>query len=424
MSSVDPTGAPGQGDLSAVVPADGGFSLKPLMFQTFVCTMATMTFTALAGPIGRTLDLAPWKMGLAVTAGAVSWILTAQAWGRASDRHGRRPVLLGGLGGFAIAYAGLCLVAALALKGGMSTLAAFIGLVAGRTLAGTFFAAVPTASAALVADHVKPERRAAAMGALGMASAAAMVIGPALAGLIAPYDLDLPLLVAAVLPFVALAASWRLLPHGRPLHAPQALRPPRLTDRRLRQPVLVAFASMLAVSTAQMVVGFYAIDRLALSPQDGAHVAGLALTCAGAALILAQGMVRFFTWRPIVLIRLGAAIGGLGFLAVVVATTPILLYLCYFLAALGMGVLWPSISALAANAVQRHEQGAAAGAVTAAQGLGSVLGPLLGTLIYALDITAPYVMIALLLVTLVPQGGPGPARDGHGEEARPRSSEA
>ena len=50
MSSVDPTGAPGQGDLSAVVPADGGFSLKPLMFQTFVCTMATMTFTALAGP--------------------------------------------------------------------------------------------------------------------------------------------------------------------------------------------------------------------------------------------------------------------------------------------------------------------------------------------------------------------------------------
>lgn len=428
MSTVDPADVPGRGGLSAVVPTDGRFSLKPLMFQTFVCTMATMTFTALAGPIGRTLDLAPWQMGLAVTAGAVSWIFTAQAWGRASDRHGRRPVLLGGLGGFAVAYGGLCLVAALALKGGMSALAAFVGLLVGRTLTGAFFAAIPTASAAMVADHVEPERRAAAMGALGMASAAAMVIGPALAGLIAPYDLDLPLLAAAALPLVALAASWRLLPPGRP-HAPLVMQPPRLTDRRLRQPVIVAFASMLAVSTAQMVIGFYAIDRLALSPQNGAHVAGIALTCAGAALILAQGMVRFFNWRPIVLIRLGALIGGLGFLAVAVATAPILLYLCYFVAAFGMGVLWPSISALAANAVHRHEQGAAAGAVTAAQGLGSVLGPLLGTLIYAVDITAPYVMIALLLMTLVPQSETIPARadgkggDGQGDP-RPQSSEA
>ena len=429
MSTVDPTGAPDPSDL----PADGAdgrrFSLKPLMFQTFVCTMATMTFTALAGPIGRTLDLAPWQMGLAVTAGAVSWILTAQAWGRASDRHGRRPVLLGGLVGFAIAYAGLCLVAVLALKGGLSTLAAFVGLVIGRILAGAFFTAVPTTSAALIADHVEPQHRAAAMGALGMASATAMVVGPALAGLIAPYDLNVPLLVAAVLPFVAVAASWRLLPQGR-RHAPQAMPAPRLTDRRLRQPVTVAFTSMLAVSTAQMVVGFYAIDRLALSPQDGGHVAGISLTCAGLALILAQGMVRFFKWRPIMLIRLGAAIGGLSFLAVIVATTPVLLYLCYFLAALGMGVLWPSISALAANAVQKHEQGAAAGAVTAAQGLGSMLGPLLGTLIYAIDVTAPYVMIALLLLMLVPRGGAtsasvtGESGDGPKEEIRPRSSEA
>lgn len=409
MSSVDPAESPDQGGLIAVAPNDAGFSLKPLMFQTFVCIMSTMTFTALAGPIGRSLDLAPWKMGLAVAAGAVSWILTAQAWGRASDRHGRRPVLLTGLGGFAIAYAGLCLVAALALKGQLSTVAAFIGLVAGRTLAGAFFAAVPTASAALIADHVTPERRTAAMGALGMASASAAVIGPALAGLIAPYDLDLPLLMAAVLPFAAVAASWWRLPRGRPC-PPRAMPTPRLTDRRLRQPVTLAFVSMLAVSTAQMVVGFYAIDRLALSPQDGAQVAGIALTCAGVALILAQGMIRLFNWRPIVLIRLGAAIGGLGFLAVTVATTPILLYLCYFLAALGMGMLWPSISALAANAVQRHEQGAAAGAVTAAQGMGSVLGPLLGTLIYAIDVTAPYAMIALLLLALVPQGGYEPDR--------------
>lgn len=398
-------------------PDETRFSLKPLMFQSFVCTMAVMTFTALVGPIGRTLGLAPWHMGVAVTAGGLAWIMTAQAWGKASDRHGRRPVLLGGLGGFAIAYAGLCLVTALALHDGMPVLMAFAGLVVGRTLAGAFFAAVPTAGAALIADHVPPERRAAAMGALGMASAAAMVIGPALAGLVAPHGLVLPLLVAAALPFVAFGASWWLLPRAKKPSRPAALQPPRLTDRRLRRPVTVAFVSMLAVATAQMVIGFYALDRLGLSPHDGARVAGIALTCVGIALTLAQAMVRFLRWPPMVLIRLGAGVSALAFLGAAFATTSILLYLSYFLAAAGMGLLWPSISALAANSVEPHEQGAAAGAVIAAQGLGSVFGPLLGTLLYAVDITAPYMLIAVLLAALVPWGesriatGPGTHAD-------------
>lgn len=379
--------------------------LKPLMFQSFVCTMALMTFAALAGPIGRSLGLAPWHMGIAVTAGGLAWILTARAWGSASDRHGRRPVLLGGLGGFAASYAGLCLVTALALEDGMPALAALAGLVAGRTFAGAFFAAVPTAGAAMIADHVPPARRAGAMGTLGMASASAMVIGPAVAGLVAPYDLVLPLLVAGALPVVAFASSWWLLPRtGKPQRPAAPRPPPRLTDRRLRRPVILAFVGMVAVATAQMVVGFYAIDRLGLAPQEGARVAGIALTCVGIALMLAQATVRVLRRPPEYLVRVGAAVAGLAFMGAVFAVTPLLLYLCYFLSAIGMGLLWPSISAMAANAVEPHEQGTAAGTVSAAQGLGTVVGPLLATVIYTVDEAAPYVLIALLLLALVPGG--------------------
>ncbi|MGM0701586.1 MAG: MFS transporter [Pseudomonadota bacterium] len=390
---------------SAAGPDRMPFCLKPLMFQSFVCTMAIMTFAALAGPIGRSLGLAPWHMGIAVTVGGIAWILTARAWGGASDRHGRRPVLLGGLGGFAVSYAGLCLVTALALEDGMPALMALAGLVAGRALAGAFFAAVPAAGAALIADYVPPARRAAAMAALGMASASAMVIGPAVAGLVAPYDLVLPLLVAAALPVMAFGTSWWLLPRTGQPHRSAALQPPpSLTDRRLRRPVILAFVGMFAVATAQMVVGFYAIDRLGLAPQEGARVAGIALTCVGIALMLAQAMIRFLYWPPEVLIRFGAALAGLAFLGAVFAVTPLLLYLCYFLSAAGMGLLWPSISAMAANAVEPHEQGTAAGTVSAAQGLGTVLGPLLGTVIYTVDVTAPYMLIAVLLLALVPGG--------------------
>jgi MFS family permease len=54
--------------------------------------------------------------------------------------------------------------------------------------------------------------------------------------------------------------------------------------------------------------------------------------------------------------------------------------------------------ALAANAVGAHEQGATAGTVAAAHGLGMILGPLVGTLVYDLHPGAPYLLVAVLLV--------------------------
>jgi len=77
-----------------------------------------------------------------------------------------------------------------------------------------------------------------------------------------------------------------------------------------------------------------------------------------------------------------------------------LLFGGYFVAAIGMGWIFPAFSAMAANAVQAHEQGAAAGTVGAAQGLGIVLGPLGGTLLYRLGPSVPYLTIAALLLLM------------------------
>lgn len=377
--------------------------LGALMFQSFACTMGMMAFTALAGPIGRSLGLAPWQMGTAVTVAGLAWVLTARRWGQASDRLGRRPVLLLGLAGFAASYAALCLFTAWALDTSLPALAAFAGLVVWRGLSGTFYAAIPAASAALVADHTEPANRAGAMARLGMAGGASMVIGPALAGMLAPVSLTLPLYLIAALPVAALAVLWRRLPAGAPLQS-QDGQPPRFSDPRLRQPVVVAFVSMFCVAQAQIVVGFYAIDRLGLSPQAAGSAAGAALTCVGVALTLAQMAVSRLGRPPRTLIRLGAAVAAAGFaLAPAAADTP-QLAACYFVAAAGMGLVWPSISALAANAVEPHEQGAAAGTVTAAQGLGTILGPLVGTMVYGVDTAAPYALSALLLVALIPWG--------------------
>ncbi|EQL40899.1 hypothetical protein M770_14125 [Pseudomonas aeruginosa VRFPA03] len=50
-------------------PSANTLDLRPLMFETFVCTLAVMSFVALVGPLARKLGLAPWQAGAAVTAG-------------------------------------------------------------------------------------------------------------------------------------------------------------------------------------------------------------------------------------------------------------------------------------------------------------------------------------------------------------------
>lgn len=385
------------------------FSLKLLMFQTFACTMAMMAFTTLAGPVGGALQLAPWQMGLAVAAGGVAWMIAAHPWGKASDRRGRRPILLLGLGGFALCYAGLCLSASLALRGLLSPLAALAALIVWRGLAGACYAAVPVVGNALIADHTPHDRRAGALAALGVASGASMAIGPALAALLAARSLEAPLYAMAFLPAVAFVGLWFLLPpdgarpNGAQLAArgaPSSKSNSPLSDPRLRRPAVAAFLCMACVAAAQIIVGFYAIDRLGMTPHDSAGVAGLALASVGVALIAAQGAVRHYNWPPERLVAIGPAVAAVGFLVGGFADTAAALYAGYFVAAIGMGLAWPAISALAANAVEPHEQGAAAGAVSAAQGLGAIVGPTAGAAIYGLNPSAPYLLAAALLAGL------------------------
>ena len=388
---------------STPLPTSKAFSLFPLMFETFACTIAVMSFVVLIGPLTRVLGLAPWQAGATVAVVGVTWVLLARTWGAASDRLGRRPVLLGSLLGFVLAYSALAAFVILALDWQPPAWLAFIALITLRGLAGAFYAAVTPTSAALVADHVPPQERTKAMASIG--AAIGMVMGPGLAGLLAGYDLRLPLYLTTLLPILALLVMWHWLPRVEH-HAPPKAAPLKIGDSRLRRPLMLGFAAMFSVTAAQVTVGFFALDRLRLPSSEAAQSAGIALTAVGVALILMQILVRLLNWQPMRLIRVGGAISAVGFASVTLADTSWQLWAGFFVSAAGMGWVFPSVSALAVNAVEAHEKGAAAGTLGAAHGLGMISGPLIGTLIYEVDPGAPYALIALMLLaaTLWPQG--------------------
>jgi len=378
-------------------------ALPALVFTALVGTMAMMAFVAVVGSVVRLLGLAEWHAGLSVTAAGVLWMLSARRWGRLSDRIGRRRVMLAGLAGYAVVYIAMAVFVDSALRAPPAVLLSVVVLVGTRALIGLFYAAIPPTAAALVADEVPPGRRGSAMAKLGTANALGMVLGPAAAGWIAFHGIALALYIAAALPLLALAVLWWRLPDSP---APDTLhRKPKtamaLTDPRLRLPVFTVFAAMVSVTIAQVVVGFFAIDRLQLSPADGARVAGLALTAVGIGLILAQSLVmRFKTVPPARWIAFGALVSGVGFASSALVAVQWQLLAAYGLAAFGMGFVFPSFQALAADSVEAHEQGAAAGTVAAVQGMGMVAGPLLGTLLYRGSPAAPYLFVGVVLAVL------------------------
>lgn len=390
---------------AALTPA--AFDLRPLMFANMACTMAMMAFVSMIGPISRILGLATWQAGAAVTVSGVLWMVLARPWGQLSDRLGRRHILLLGTAGFTLAYWALCLFIDVALRLLPSALLGFIGLMLGRGIIGVFYAAIPVGGNALIADNVEPQHRGRSMAALGAANACGLVMGPAIAALLSRYSLSLPFYAMALLPLLAfLVLRYKL--KGQELHLQQAPRTVRLNDPRLRRPMAVAFVAMLCVSIAQITVGFYAIDKLGMGPADAAQTAGIALTMVGLALICSQLIVRRLDWSPLRLIRVGSVIAGTGFAGSMFADTAWGLWLCFFVSAGGMGWVFPSFAALAANAVDASEQGATAGSIGAAQGFGVVIGPLAGTLIYALEPRLPYLVAAglLLLVAVWPASKP------------------
>ena len=374
--------------------------LRPLMLANLVCSMAMMAFVSLIGPIVRTLGLAEWQAGAAVTVAGVVWMLVARHWGTASDRLGRRPILLVGIAGFSAAYWVLCLFIDFALHAALAPTVVFIALMLGRSAAGLFFAALPVAANALIAEHTPPERRGGVIGLFGAAGGAGLVLGPAIAAVLSQRGLGTPLYVTATLPLIALMLLVLHLPKETAVRQSALASTLKLSDRRLRLPLLVAFAAMFCVSIAQITVGFFALDRLRLGAAAAARASGIALTGVGFALILSQGLVRKIAWSPQRLIGVGALIAAAGFAIAALATTAPVLWLGYFVCAAGMGWVFPSFQALAANRVAAHEQGAAAGSVSAAQAFGVVLGPLTGTLLYGWQASLPYALSAAVLLVI------------------------
>ena len=128
------------------------FVLLSLTMASYLANVSAIAMTPFLLDISRELDADLGAMGVLLAVGSVTWGIVSIFAGVASDRFGRRPVLMAGLLGLALGPLGL----AAATTYWVGVLSRFAGGFGGGSFMGTAFAAA--------ADAVPSSERGRALG--------------------------------------------------------------------------------------------------------------------------------------------------------------------------------------------------------------------------------------------------------------------
>ncbi len=332
---------------------------------------------------------------------ALMQFLFAPLWGRWSDRFGRKPLVLIGIGGFAIAQV---------MFGLADSLWLFYGA---RIIGGILSAAMFPAVSAYVADLTSEDDRSRGMAWEGTAVSLGVMFGPALGGLLAVGDLQLGMLTISAfsLPFfaAALVAALTLpvvilwLPESLPsaytlnLGKPSA-RSWRNLGIQLWPLLALALAAQFGLAMFEATFALHAREMLAYGP---AMVGAIFTVCALVMAVFQVGAVNYLAPRMRVgyQIATGFVLMGLALaILLFVRGTPLVLTVVGLLA-LGMAVLTPNLSAITSKG-HKQQTGAALGLRNAANSLGQAVGAGLGGVLFALSMNAAYALTGAMMVAI------------------------
>jgi len=318
-----------------------------------------------------------WFMALGMTFGLMQF-LCAPLLGALSDRFGRRPLLLIGIGGLCVSFLG-------------GALAPTLGwLLATRVISGATAANLSVAQA-YAADITPPEARARAFGQLGAAFGVAFVVGPVVGGALGAVHLRLPFVLASLLALLNFLYCLFVLPESLPVERRRPIELARCNPFaaigllfRLRGigALLIAIAfTTLAQFTMQFTWVLYTHFRFGWDALKN----GLALFVVGVGAVLVQGVLLSkllgrFGERRLVLIAMSSALAAFVLYGLVPAGWMLYLVItANLLAHAGP----PTLQAIVSKAADPKTQGQMMGALGSVNSAAIVLGPLFGPSVLA-----------------------------------------
>jgi MFS family permease len=334
-------------------------------------------------------------VGVIVSAFSLAQLLMAPAWGRVSDRHGRRPVIAVGLVVTAIGYATFALAGSVA------------ALLIARLVQGMGGGTIGVVQA-YVADVSAPAERTKSLGWLSAVTSLGAVLGPAIGSVLVRAG-GQPLAGWGAAGFVLLVAAfgWNFLRESReeiahtgehPIQARAAL---ARVSTHWREP-----APRLIWTYAIAIGAFYGI--IPLVPLLLGKRFGITEETIGYFIMYLAGvgvLMRTFALGPLArrlgeprLAQFGVVSLGLGLAATAVPGSWPMLAAGFTLMPVGTAMLFPAVTSLLSQVVRGSERGLWLGIQQTYGGITRVAFPILGGLaIDASGVGAPFAAAAALL---------------------------
>jgi DHA1 family multidrug resistance protein-like MFS transporter len=361
---------------------------------------------------GTTSQIASLHVGILTGIFALMQFFFAPFWGKWSDRIGRRPLFIIGLGGYVVTN----------LLFGLGT--NLLMLYIARILGGMLSAAVLPAAFAYVSDVTSAKDRGKGMALLASAVSLGLVMGPAIGALSSklylPFnysfsyfsidDFSVPFFAAAFLGLLALFSAMVWLKESLSVGELISNQDHEITEKGLKslrrwKLVKGAFGKLLAMSflsqfALTLFEGTFALHAQRLM-KFGPTQMGLVFVVCGLVMAGAQASIvgRLITSvGEKSLLSIGFGFMGIGLILLMTTQSLILILIFVAIFALGMALLTPSLATLVSKRAGKHS-GTASGLQSAVNSLGQAIGPFVGGFLLAWYVHIPYLFTAILLLT-------------------------
>lgn len=354
----------------------------------------TLLYTIL-GPASREIGISEFSVGLIVTIAALIIVLSSGIWGGLIARFGSKKSYISGMTFYTIGNLALAYALSIGLQHSISTIQAFIILLAIRVVTGALTAGIHPAAMTYIAESTSKDNRGAGIALIASAYGIGSVIGPLLGSFVGSYSLTLPIYLAAMVSFFGTVVGVFILKPQETSEAKTKIikKKIKLSDKRVL-PILIGIAfTYIGFSAFQQTISFYIQDSFYLHSQEAVIKTGVAVSVMALLMISIQLIyIQIFKPQPKKLLFIGLLFCVFGFCMLAVLNSRLFyIYIGSGSLGIGFGMMIPAIQASASLAVGEDEQSGVAGFLFGASAFGYVIGPVLGTLLYSF---APRIMFS------------------------------
>lgn len=365
-------------------------TLTILLANLFIAFLGIGLVIPVLPTIMNELNITGSVVGYMVAAFAITQLIVSPIAGKLVDRIGRKIMIVVGLFIFGLSE--------LLFGMGRSIEILFLS----RMLGGVSAAFIMPAVTAFIADITTMAQRPKALGYMSAAISTGFIIGPGLGGFLAEYGTRLPFFAAGVLGFVAALLSLTFLKEPtRATDDTEAASSIFSSAKRIFSPLyFIAFVLIFVLSFGlaafESLFSLFVDHKFAFTPSD------IAIIITGSGIIGAIAQLLLFDWLTkkmgeINVIRYSLILSAtLTFAMTIVNHYFAILFVTFFIF-VGFDLIRPAVTSYLSK-IAGNEQGFVGGMNSMFTSLGNIFGPIIGGILFDIDLNYPYYFATIVLV--------------------------